>query len=676
MSDMDNLPDFDNMSPEEIQLWMESLAKRQGASEGLITAADMEIAELDPDSVVIDGPGYVPSESFTSSSSKKQEAAPPPPVEVKPAAAQVTPPSTSFEPPASTMTSGRGTGERVRLPTEPPPRTPIMQQPPPPIAPPQEVRDETLSTSVPSQPVEGGGLAWLESLAADQDDGFELDFASLTETAFPADEITQLSGNPESWLDDLVSSGGEIEEAIEVERPSARVSGAFIEDKPRWMDADDESEEIELPDLAAVDQDDPEGWLRTLSAAEGYDEDGVSAVRHVEEDVTETHETERVSSLGGIEVDDETLAEIKRAIAEGRVSSDQMQLLLDYQTDILVQQPDTQIDIDDFYDPDAPPEKAVIPDWLLESAGVPPNLEGEDSGGQSNEDLISLLETEPAQSNEMTDWLKSETSVDFQSIFADEPAFAEAGGDDEPLEFEIDEADSWGEAFELERNQDLGDLDNVPDWYEQNLNDPERIAAVEEIEVSRLNEADLPVEDQLQAAERVDVPEWLQDISEQQGEVVSDVPEWLLEAEQVTATDSISDDMPSWLMEVSENYDEPEPSVVTQEPVIVTQPVVQPPKQAPVTPKAPPVEVSADIKEALAQARELSEANDVPNGLGIYEALIRHSVLLDDVVSDLQSLKRKHRDNPAVYRVLGDGLMRQGNLQAALDTYRDALNHL
>ena len=45
----DNMPDFDNMSQEEIMAWMETLAKRQGASEGFTTAADMDIAEVDPE---------------------------------------------------------------------------------------------------------------------------------------------------------------------------------------------------------------------------------------------------------------------------------------------------------------------------------------------------------------------------------------------------------------------------------------------------------------------------------------------------------------------------------------------------------------------------------------------------------------------------------------------------
>ena len=48
----DNTPNFDNMTPEEIMAWMESLAKRQGADEGFTTAADVDVPEIDPNSVV------------------------------------------------------------------------------------------------------------------------------------------------------------------------------------------------------------------------------------------------------------------------------------------------------------------------------------------------------------------------------------------------------------------------------------------------------------------------------------------------------------------------------------------------------------------------------------------------------------------------------------------------
>ena len=51
--------DFEQMTPEEQLAWLESLAKRQGASEDeLITAADLDVPV--PENVEIDEPGYVP----------------------------------------------------------------------------------------------------------------------------------------------------------------------------------------------------------------------------------------------------------------------------------------------------------------------------------------------------------------------------------------------------------------------------------------------------------------------------------------------------------------------------------------------------------------------------------------------------------------------------------------
>src|SRR5689334_10729719 len=103
MSPADNTPDFDKMTPEEIMTWMESLAKKQGANEGFTTSADMQIADIDPTSVVIDEPGYVPSEGKMKGKKiegintfKAAPAAPPPAptAEVEPPA----PPITAVEP--------------------------------------------------------------------------------------------------------------------------------------------------------------------------------------------------------------------------------------------------------------------------------------------------------------------------------------------------------------------------------------------------------------------------------------------------------------------------------------------------------------------------------------------------------------------------------------------------
>jgi hypothetical protein len=54
-------PDFDRMSPEELMGWMESLAVRQGATQGLTTSGDMDVEEVSPNDERLSGKGdYVP----------------------------------------------------------------------------------------------------------------------------------------------------------------------------------------------------------------------------------------------------------------------------------------------------------------------------------------------------------------------------------------------------------------------------------------------------------------------------------------------------------------------------------------------------------------------------------------------------------------------------------------
>jgi tetratricopeptide (TPR) repeat protein len=86
--------------------------------------------------------------------------------------------------------------------------------------------------------------------------------------------------------------------------------------------------------------------------------------------------------------------------------------------------------------------------------------------------------------------------------------------------------------------------------------------------------------------------------------------------------------------------------------------------------------VNVDAEETLRSAREKYKGGDLDSSLREYESIIRANIALDSVVADMTRMVEQHKENPAVYRVLGDGLMRQGKLQAALDTYRKALNQL
>ena len=90
--------------------------------------------------------------------------------------------------------------------------------------------------------------------------------------------------------------------------------------------------------------------------------------------------------------------------------------------------------------------------------------------------------------------------------------------------------------------------------------------------------------------------------------------------------------------------------------------------------KPPPPGLAAGFNTA----RGKIAAGKLEEALGDYETLLRANIGLDLVVSDMQWLikQAQHQDNPAVHCVLGDALMRQGQLQQALDVYRHALKLL
>ena len=81
---------------------------------------------------------------------------------------------------------------------------------------------------------------------------------------------------------------------------------------------------------------------------------------------------------------------------------------------------------------------------------------------------------------------------------------------------------------------------------------------------------------------------------------------------------------------------------------------------------------------AIYSARGKVEADELPEALLDYETLLRTSAGLDWVVNDMRGLiaQARFKANPSVHRVLGDALMRQGHLSAAIDVYRHALSLL
>lgn len=690
MAAADNTPDFDSMSPEEIMAWMESLAKRQGAkSEELTTSADIEIPEIDPDTVVIDEPGYVPYGEDRPERPDIPAIPSAPPAPTYPAAAPARP--AAFEPPAPAATPEPAW--RSVVPSPQPDRLSAKPLPPEPPSPP--VAEPVAS------PLDNDAMAWLESLAADQGDAlFNLDLNALTdEIEHRAPSVADEPTDPMAWLRSLANED-------DVPAPASPPPA------PTVPESQADTEAVADPFASGVD---PMAWLENLARRQGardeelttstemnipvpenpvVEEPGykpfsfdtlVEPHRHVvsepEEAVTLENPSSWLESLADSqgfdaaqivpepEAADEPLDvdQIEQAIADGTVTPEQMQAYLELQTDVYVESLEQQAD----FEGEAPPVPAELPDWLLEQMG-PPQL-NEESQPLSHFPPLTDAITEPPPATDLPDWLQedlpTEDELDFDSIFAnttEEEFVAPDSGDFEGLTLNIDQTDPWVEAFDLEQMGGSASLDAPPDWYLRNLNDPERIAAVEQTgdEEGALAEARLPEETELPEGELMAVPDWLSappaapvDV---EADTSDDMPDWLRELEADVEPDSI----PDWLIEtMDEGYPEVEADL----------PAAPEPEPAPVA-AAPPPEIPAS--EALAEARQKVSTGQVAVALETYESLVRSSHELEQVVSDLQSLVRQHRTNPAVYRVLGDGLMRQGKLQSALDTYREALNLL
>lgn len=705
----DATPNFDTMSPDEIMRWMESLAKRQGAYEGFTTSADMQVAEIDPTTVTIDEPGYVPYGEDT----KKKPAAEPAkpaaqkPAPVPPAPAPVIPvaPPPGFDAPPTPPVRSQPPAAQVI-----PPAPPARRQPPA-LEPLPRIEDEQPTRAGDKTPVDDS-LAWLQNLAADQGADIPTMDLSMFGSELPALQPAADNIDPLAWLQGL-SQPAEDEEQPTALQPSppprpapsptptaldssldpmtwleslARRQGVPGEELTTSADLDIPDFELEedtgpgysdyaFEDTSAVnplssggltDLDDPATWLDQL--ASGQVSAAPAAASQSDEDV--------IAALNkGKDVAPEAIADWFNQQFDLAASRDDSPALSFEEVD------------EEVFDPDAPAQRIELPDWLLEAQGAPPIVE-ELSPAPPAASAPPLSETiAPPPAVEMPDWLLSDVQEQ-ETLELD--IFANTAEEDSVV---IDPSDPWVEAFELERTRGMDDIHTMPDWYAQKLN---MSGETVELQASAL----LP-ERELAHGEVSAVPDWLNvpafevSVPDSEG-----MPDWLLEQVGAPGDQGMTDVLPDWLADV-DTQEVPEwllESVTSEQPVvdlpetpIIDLPpapvVVQtPPPPAQIVPARPtpppmspvPVPASAqiDVAEVLTNARRKVSGGDLDGGLADYEAVIRANAQLETVVADLAPVMQREAKNPAIYRVLGDALMRQGKLQDALDTYRKALNLL
>jgi tetratricopeptide (TPR) repeat protein len=189
---------------------------------------------------------------------------------------------------------------------------------------------------------------------------------------------------------------------------------------------------------------------------------------------------------------------------------------------------------------------------------------------------------------------------------------------------------------------------DVPPWLHGEQIEPAPSAAAEQFET----------EEEL-------IPSWLQAQVVEERAPADPLPDWLAGA------DLTNTEVPQWLLQTVEEGPSAPPAPAPAAPPAVEPPAAPPPRAAAA------VQPSVQAAVHLEQARQ-HLATDVNLSLQHYEAVVRANAALDEVVQDLSRAiaDKAHKSNPAVYRVLGDALMRQGKLQDALSTYRKALNLL
>ena len=78
----------------------------------------------------------------------------------------------------------------------------------------------------------------------------------------------------------------------------------------------------------------------------------------------------------------------------------------------------------------------------------------------------------------------------------------------------------------------------------------------------------------------------------------------------------------------------------------------------------------------LESARNALAGGDVDAALHDYQGLVEAGDSMHTVISDLERASELHQDKPMVQRMLGDAYMRNGQINRAIDTYRDALDQM
>ncbi len=311
-------------------------------------------------------------------------------------------------------------------------------------------------------------------------------------------------------------------------------------------------------------------------------------------------------------------------------------------------------------------------------------------------------EAAPASDEELPDWLKDAGVQEERAKAMEAPDMAADLSDIPELPVEADELAWLNDALKAEEKAAAGDLEELfgekgeakeeeeelPDWL-KGEEEEKKPAPVAE---ARIEEAPAPKAKE-KKEEIEELPDWLK--GEEEEKKPTPVAEAKIEeapAPKAEEKKEEIEELPDWL-----KGGEPEPELEKKGTGGLTaflkavEPAAppaearapEPPKAepAPPPPPAPAPAAPAPIPpgeagDKLKAAREQMGNGELQNALAIYEALVASGHGFDETISDLVEIVRTRAVvNPKVYRVLGDAMMRKGQMQEALDMYKKALDN-
>lgn len=546
-------------------------------------------------------------------------------------------------------------------------------------------------------------MAWLDELAAEAGVALEPEVA--------VDEADDELGAM-AWLDELATEAG-VELEVEAEIVETAV---FAEPEPEEAEADVVTAEASTePDdfLAPPDDlDEAMAWLEQLAARQGAPLDelptvvGGNAAADAEDELDAMAWLDELAADAGVELEQEMAVMDETAVVDEADAELDATMWLDESATEAVVETAVADEADD--------DLAAMAwlDELAAEAGVELEAEAEMetavlAAADEPEMAVAAEEADlvapPDDLDEAMAWLEQLAAqqgaplAELPSLQVEEPVAETAEVEAEPDE--AAEAMAWLEQLALD--EETAVVEPTADEAESDETDEDAVEAMAWLDELARGEAkaSAPVAEPEAVDEAEGIPEWLmgelpddtdmaEALEEELAEPEDVIPDWLTEEPTASLGDTgwlrslAEPDMAGWLTSEEEattgqltqdgfGTDALE-EIVAPERKVEERPFVREPAMVTVDTS----EVSSLLivdEDQLTVARGAVAAGDVKTAVGTYQTILDSGSGLSILIADLESATMKTPGQMQLQQLLGDAYMQNGQLQKALEAYRQAL---